>query len=250
MTTSSRLATAIDAVQMGYIKAAQPYREQKDASLIEIAVFQLWAGRLLQVNRASGTSTVVDLGCASGYPVAAYVLDMLKLDYVGIDLCPHQIELACREFPEHVECFRRAEMLEYVDSVPNGSLAGVCALFSVFHLPRATHTRLFDGILSALCPGGVLLITVSPDASEYYETDFFGAKMYYSQFSAEWYELTLTQLGFEMIAKQMHTMSSLGEPQATWYMLFSKPGDADTSIFLSDPGESVSSFDDWNAGII
>lgn len=34
------------------------------------------------------------------------------------------------------------------------------------------------------------------------------------------------------------------------YMLFSKPGDADTSIFLSDPGESVSSFDDWNAGII
>lgn len=83
--------------------------------------------------------------------------------------------------------------------------------------------------------------------------------MYYSQFSAEWYELTLTQLGFEMIAKQMHTMSSLGEPQATLcdphsclfrYMLFSKPGDADTSIFLSDPGESVSSFDDWNAGII
>ena len=69
-TLNAQESVAIDAVALGYVNAAAPYREQKDASLLELALFQVWIQTL---SKPGLSGPVVDLGCASGYPVAGMI---------------------------------------------------------------------------------------------------------------------------------------------------------------------------------
>ena len=110
------------------------------------------------------------------------------------------MELARTEHPKlRFEC---AEMLEFMMKQQPESLSSVCAFYSVFHLPRIIHPKLFTAIYESLQPSGSLLLTLTPHASECYENDWLGgSRMYFSQFSAETYELLLRDIGFELVAK-------------------------------------------------
>lgn len=177
----------------------------------------------------------------------------------------------------------------------DNSFCGVLSLFTVFHLPRATHIELFmnikrytpltiaslyecarfaatsefadlsshdDGACVArriMKSGAPLLISVPEEAGEGTSNNWLGGStMYWSalhthtrthtqftarvlttrttcahgltvcgvcgcivgHFSVEWYELTLKQLGFELIIKYKDVREFLGEEEVMYYLLF------------------------------
>lgn len=79
--------------------------------------------------------------------------------------------------------FEQGEMTEFVLQQKSESLDAISLLYTVFHLPRVVHVKLFAGIFEALKPGGSLLVTLSPHAAETYEDEWLGtsSRMYWSQ---------------------------------------------------------------------
>jgi hypothetical protein len=69
--------------------------------------------------------------------------------------------------------------------------------------------------------GAPLLISVPEEAGEGTSNNWLGGStMYWSHFSVEWYELTLKQLGFELIIKYKDVREFLGEEEVMYYLLF------------------------------
>jgi len=172
-----------------------------------------------QTNEQEGTSSsvgwdrrlkgirnvILELGCGCGEPVGAFLchsLEKTSTAYLGIDLSDTQIELAKQEYPENSECYKVAEMLEFTKSQRENSISGAIALNTIFHLPRTTHVELLVHLQRVLKPGSALLFNVPENADEGYEENWLGAStMYWSNFSVDWYEMTLKELGYELIMK-------------------------------------------------
>ncbi|MFI5315906.1 MAG: methyltransferase domain-containing protein, partial [Myxococcota bacterium] len=89
-----------------------------------------------------------------------------------------------------------------VDFAP-ASFDAIVSFYAIFHLPREEHEELFRRIARWLAPGGYLLATVARFREDAYtEDDFFGVRMYWSNWSRDDYQQMLVQLGFELLEAQ------------------------------------------------
>ncbi|GAA2323174.1 class I SAM-dependent methyltransferase [Streptomyces hawaiiensis] len=95
---------------------------------------------------------VADLGCGPGR-VTAYLASQ-GLSVFGLDLSESMLTIARREHPGLR--FVQGSMLE--PDLPDGSLDGVVAWYSIIHTPEEHLPALFDGFHRALRPGGHLLL--------------------------------------------------------------------------------------------
>ncbi|KZB85253.1 class I SAM-dependent DNA methyltransferase [Amycolatopsis regifaucium] len=95
---------------------------------------------------------VADVGCGPGHVTAH--LASLGLDVSGVDLSPKMIEIARRQYP-----YLRFEVgsMTALD-VPDGTLSGLVAWWSIFHLPPETLPAVFAEFRRTLVAGGQLLI--------------------------------------------------------------------------------------------
>lgn len=101
----------------------------------------------------AGKGRAVDLGCGPGQ-VARYLHES-GMDAFGIDLSPGMVALAQQTHPG-VE-FRQGDM--YALPLPDDSLAGVAAFYSIIHIPRTGVIAVLKEIRRVLTPGGVLLLS-------------------------------------------------------------------------------------------
>jgi SAM-dependent methyltransferase len=121
-----------------------------------------------------GTGRLADVGCGPGH-VTRY-LATLHDDVVGIDLSPAMVEIARRHAPGL--SFEVGSMLEL--PVPDGSWAGVVALYSVIHLSTEERRTAFAELGRTLRPGGHLLLSFHvsgpdlPAGSSNHLTTWFG----------------------------------------------------------------------------
>eukprot|EP01111_Echinosteliopsis_oligospora_P014456 TRINITY_DN5452_c0_g1_i4.p1 TRINITY_DN5452_c0_g1~~TRINITY_DN5452_c0_g1_i4.p1 ORF type:complete len:149 (+),score=44.18 TRINITY_DN5452_c0_g1_i4:254-700(+) len=146
-----------------------------------------------------------------------------------MDISEAQIDMARIDYPS--SSFEVKEMLEYCRCSLDESLCGAMCLSSLFHLPRAKHTELFTHLRRCLKKGAPLLFSVTDKAYEGYADDWLGAsQMYWSTFSPAWYELTLQELGFELLTKFKEVKTFLSAPETMWYMLFRTPDDDPVSF--------------------
>jgi SAM-dependent methyltransferase len=97
---------------------------------------------------------VLDVGCGPGHWTA--FLGDLGLDVEGVDLVPEFVDGARRRFPGVP--FRVGSLRDL--GVPDGSLAGILAWYSVIHTPPEQVPAVLAGFARALRPGGSLLIGV------------------------------------------------------------------------------------------
>lgn len=250
----------VNLVRDGYREASLPYKETREESLVKLPVFTHFVDLLpfypdlgqdghdifaslaagpaptsvlssspsssfqREMRQQASDNVVLELGCGCGEPVAGYICARLhgtSTSYLGIDLCETQVQLAKKQYPSYAEQFRVGEMLEFTRCQKDNSFCGVLSLFTVFHLPRATHIELFMNIKRIMKSGAPLLISVPEEAGEGTSNNWLGGStMYWSHFSVEWYELTLKQLGFELIIKYKDVREFLGEEEVMYYLLF------------------------------
>lgn len=141
---------------------------------------------------------VLDLGCGAGVPVAAALARHHRV--TGVDFSAEQIRRARANVPgaEFIE----ADLMAL--AFAEGSFDAAVAFYSIFHLPREEHEELLRRVNRWLAPGGHLLATVTRVREDAYtEEDFFGVRMYWSNWGREDYERMLRELGFELLATRV-----------------------------------------------
>ena len=95
---------------------------------------------------------VLDAGCGPGH-ITAY-LRSLEVDAIGIDLVPEFIDHAHATYPDGRFAIASVRQLP----VPDQSLVGVLAWYSLIHLPPADLDAVLAGLRRAMVIGGTLVV--------------------------------------------------------------------------------------------
>ncbi|MFJ6670761.1 class I SAM-dependent methyltransferase [Actinosynnema sp. NPDC091369] len=95
---------------------------------------------------------VADVGCGPGR-ISGH-LKRLGVDVFGVDLSPRMVEVARRDHPDLR--FEVGSMLDL--DLPDGSLGGALAWYSMIHLPWERHPAALAEFHRVLAPGGLLLM--------------------------------------------------------------------------------------------
>jgi len=108
-----------------------------------------WAHKVEKFVRTD--ERIIELGCGTGVPVGWTLSN--RYEYIGIDTSSEMLERARDAIP--TTTLLQHDMTE-VQCAP-GSAGAVIAFFSIPHVPRDRHAKLFSNVRSWLRPGGVFI---------------------------------------------------------------------------------------------
>lgn len=176
-----------DLVRRGYDACAQAYADARAPRLPHEA-HQLMA-------RLPDRARVLDIGCGSGKPLTAALAQ--RFIVTGIDISAEQVRLA-RSMHPTVDFIGADIMSARFESA---SFEAVVSLYTIFHIPREEHEELFRRIRHWLMPTGYLLASVAThEEAPYLEDDFFGVRMYWSNWGLGDYRGMLARVGFDVLS--------------------------------------------------
>ena len=204
--------TAIDKVKDGYNKIAPLHAKAVDLSRDSMPIFNEFLKSLKQ-------GKIVELGCGNGIPIGRALIET-GIDYVGVDISEEQIQLAKQEFPNAWDRFFVNDMISFLEEQKNNTLGGIVSQFAIFHMPRYYHVYLFELIRLKLKPDAPVLFTCADSNWEGTEEDFFGSEMYWSNFSNEWYQVTLKELGFVFMSSIRQVAMFNNEDEVQYFMMY------------------------------
>lgn len=115
-----------------------------------------------------GRGKVCDIGCGPGH-VARY-LQARGVEVLGLDVSPGMVEVA-RQLDPGIP-FDQSDMRAL--DLPDASLAGVVAFYSIIHVARSVVPRVLDEMMRVLRPGGVALIAFHGGEGELHVDEFLG----------------------------------------------------------------------------
>ncbi len=145
----------LEEVRRGYTLLGAHFPDRMSTDLAtkpwDRAVLQVFADLVLG-DRAAQPGPVADVGCGLGRLTAH--LHALGLDAFGVDVTPAMVAAARRDHP-HLR-FVEGSMLEL--DVPDGSLAGVLAFYSIIHLLPDQLPAALAEFHRALRPGAPVLL--------------------------------------------------------------------------------------------
>ncbi|MFE6056601.1 class I SAM-dependent methyltransferase [Kitasatospora sp. NPDC056446] len=134
-----------DTVAADYVRLVVPPEGMDPVSRAMLAAFA-------ELVRETGGGEVADLGCGPGR-VTAY-LGGLGLTAFGVDVSGEMVALARRAHPGLRFLHGSMAALD----LPDDSLGGILAWYSVHHTPAEQLPRLFAEFARVLAPGGHLLL--------------------------------------------------------------------------------------------
>jgi SAM-dependent methyltransferase len=115
---------------------------------------------------------------------------------VGIDISKRQIERARKLAP--LATYLCADYLDTNDD----QYDIITAFYSIIHMDRTLHQRVFEKLYNQLNDCGVAVLTVGHDKWEGYEDNWLGvegAKMYWSHYAVDTYHEMLDTMNFNII---------------------------------------------------
>lgn len=156
-----RTRAAYDAMAGEYAEAFQAELADKPLDRALLAAFA-------EVVREGGAGPVADIGCGPGHVTAH--LAGLGLTALGIDLSPEMIAVARRTHPD----LRFAVGSMTALDLPDGSLGGIVAFYSIIHVPTERLPGVFAEFHRVLAPGGHLLLAFQSGDDGLHRTEAFG----------------------------------------------------------------------------
>ncbi len=147
---------------------------------------------------------ILDVGCGSGKPVAAYLIEK-GFDVYGVDISPKLIQHAERIIPK--EKLFVADICDFKTKLRFNAI--VC-WFALFHIHATEHLEVLRKFHAFLNPGGIILITFGDTShpidtphkiiDKYtIESEMFGEHFRHSGRPASENAALIEQAGFEII---------------------------------------------------
>ena len=124
------------------------------------------------------SGSVLDLGCGAGVPSTKRLAETFRV--TGADISEAQIALARRNVPDAT--FIHADLLDL--DFPASSFDGVTAFYSISHIPREEHLRVFSLVRRWLRPGGVFLAALGVGDIPDWTGEWLGVPMFFSSHGA------------------------------------------------------------------
>ncbi|MEV7319042.1 class I SAM-dependent methyltransferase [Streptomyces sp. NPDC093970] len=169
--TDSETTDFIETTRTSYDAIAKDY-SAANADLPTQPVDMSLIGAFAQLVKANGTAPVADLGSGPGHITAH--LHGLGVPAFGIDLSPAMVALAREAHPGLR--FHQGSMTSL--DLPDETLGGILALYSIIHVPDTHLPAAFAGFHRALVPGGhVLLAFQKSEQPGLHITERFGHRI-------------------------------------------------------------------------
>ena len=161
-------------------------------------------------------STVLDLGCGTGLPVAKFFMERGHF-VTGIDLSDKMIRLAKENVPNAVF---------YTENIINAGLSGdsfdlIVSFYCLFHLRKEQQREIFNKIMHWLKSGGYAYFTLA--TKEYTgQEDFEGTIHFennilpYSHYSSAEYPKIFQDIGATLVSMKKQT---IGGETMLWVLL-------------------------------
>lgn len=216
MVDSAFLAATRDSYDALAAEHADVVASGLDDRPLDRALFATFA----ELVRAGGNGPVADVGCGPGR--VTILLSRLGLDAFGIDLSPGMLALARRTYPELR--FEEGSMLAL--ELPDASLGGLLAYYSIIHIPWEQRPQVFAEFHRVLAPGGMVMLVFQIGDDRGRRTDFSGTPValdWYRQQPDEVAELLL-EAGFEPWMTAVRERADT-EKTTQGYILARKPAD-------------------------
>ena len=177
-------------VKDGYDTIAHTYHEQRDRfknqELLASFTDHLPAG-----------GRVLDVGSGAGVPVSRYLVNA-GFDVTGIDVSTSMLALARSHVPEA----RFVEMDMRDLAFGPGSFDGICAFYSLFHVPQEEHACIISSFWRLLRRNGILLFLSGRGRWEGVE-DFHGARMFWSHPDPHTTRKHVVDAGFKVLLSEI-----------------------------------------------
>ncbi len=140
--------------------------------------------------------TVLDLGCGSGAPIAAWLIAR-GYGVTGLDASPSLIRISRIRFPAAE--WPAAEWIVSDMRTPDlsRSFDGVIAWHSLFHLSPDDQRRMFKVFARLTSPGGAVMFTSGHKAGETIG-EFQGEPLYHASLTLAEYNDLLDENGFDV----------------------------------------------------
>jgi SAM-dependent methyltransferase len=197
-----------DSLGQDYLEWASGVRDKARERLLEAFSARLAAG-----------ARVLDLGCGAGLPSTKALARRFAV--TGVDISGAQVEAARQNVPE--ASFIHGDIGEI--DFPAGSFDGVTALYSISHLPRDEHGRLFERVARWLVPGGLFLATLGANDAPDWTGEWLGRPMFFSAYDADTNRRLLRDAGFKLLLDEIiETVEPEGPVPFLWILAASRGG--------------------------
>jgi trans-aconitate methyltransferase len=138
-------------------------------------------------------STILDLGCGTGYPMADYIASQGH-HILGVDQSEEMLAISRQNLPN--EKWVLSSMEEYE---PQNGYQGALLWDSLFHLPRSEHEPIIRKVVRELPSRGRLMLTVGGSAHPAFTDFMYGQEFYYDSNTPEQTEQLLRNLGCSLV---------------------------------------------------
>lgn len=181
----------------GYDRMAAIYAERfhhhLDDKPVDLALVSAFAGLILKQRN----TTVIDVGCGTGAVTA--LLDRCGVQVCGVDLSSRMVAQARRLNPRLSFAVGSMTSLDAAD----GSVGGICAWYSIIHVPDSHLAGVFGEFHRVLVPGGLVLLAFQVGDEPRVLTDAFGHDVYltFMRRQPQWVGNQLSDARFRVYAE-------------------------------------------------
>jgi ubiquinone/menaquinone biosynthesis C-methylase UbiE len=193
-------------VRKGYDRIARTYHEQRgrypDKRLLAMISSRLKKG-----------SSVLDLGCGAGVPVARYLVKK-GFRVTGIDFSPSMVRFARRNVPKARFILMDITKMRFKPDSFNGAVS----FYAIIHIPREKHAKIYKKLYRILKPGSFILLNAcgtDVNGWEEYAEDYLGAPMFWSFYGPKKTSQMIASAGFDILWGRI---LSLGGEKQFWVL--------------------------------
>jgi SAM-dependent methyltransferase len=172
----------------------------------------------LVVSKLPTGAELLDLGCGAGVPTTRHLAEHFAV--TGVDISAEQVARARRNVP--AATFVHGDMTK-LDFGP-ATFDAVTAFFSIIHVPRDEHPKLFQDVARWLRPEGLFVAGLG--AGSFHagvEEDWHGAPMFWSSFDSESNKRLVEEAGLDLVSAEEVTGEEDGEPVTFLWIVARKP---------------------------
>ncbi|CAN5434237.1 class I SAM-dependent methyltransferase [soil metagenome] len=138
-------------------------------------------------------SYILDVGCGSGYPIAAYLIDQ-GLHVTGVDASEKLLELAKVKCPSMKAVYGDMRTVTL-----DTKYDGILEWWSLFHIPKQDHENMIFRFASWLKKDGILEFTTGDSEYEEKSSDMLNQELCFYSNASSVYEKALKQNGFKIL---------------------------------------------------